>query len=84
MRIKTVLNKILNCHCLFAFIIFFPSEILFGQTESIGLFDRHEDVGNPKLKGMLFTVKKIRLICFPALVKISGQTSISFSMSGKK
>lgn len=51
MNIRRLLNTILN-NVLFVFlIVLFPSPLLFAQMEPIGMFDHHEDVGNPKLKG---------------------------------
>ena len=34
-----------------AWFMFFNSNILLAQMEPVGIFDHHEDVGNPKLKG---------------------------------
>jgi len=44
-------TDILSWNWLFVLIFFIPSYTLQAQMQPIGIFDHHEDIGNPKQKG---------------------------------
>ena len=49
---KLLLNAILNRASLVLSIAFLPAAFVFGQSlEPVGIFEHHQDVGDPKLKG---------------------------------
>lgn len=51
MHPKPLLHTIRHTGCLFLIAILFQSHTLLGQMEPLGIFEHHQDVGNPKLKG---------------------------------
>src|SRR5258708_4507609 len=51
MNAKSFWKIILNPHGLLVVALSFQFYTLFGQLEPVGIFEHHEDVGNPKLKG---------------------------------
>jgi Tol biopolymer transport system component len=48
---KKLLSTILNRNVFFVWILLSPYNLLLSQMLPVGLFDHHQDVGNPKLKG---------------------------------
>lgn len=52
MSLKLLLKAILNRSYLVLFIVSFQANFVYGQAlEPVGIFDHHQDVGDPKLKG---------------------------------
>lgn len=52
MLIHSFIRNYLNCFSLLVIILLSANaQILLGQTRGVGIFDDHQDVGNPKLKG---------------------------------
>src|SRR5688572_26026801 len=52
MSARLLLNAILNRKSLALLIVFFQMNSVFSQSlEPVGIFEHHQDVGDPKLKG---------------------------------
>jgi TolB protein len=47
-----------------AVLFFLQSSIVMAQTEQVGIFDQHEDVGNPKIKGAVVYNKEDQTYLF--------------------
>ena len=48
---KKIISAIKALSCQLAVFFFLQSSIVMAQTQPVGIFDHHQDVGNPKIKG---------------------------------
>jgi TolB protein len=84
MSAKYLLNAILNRTCLVLLVVF-QTTILFGQQlEPVGIFDHHQDVGEPKLKGSVVYDKENQTYTLSGAGKNMWATADQFHFAWKK
>ena len=68
---------------LFVLLLLF-SNAAFAQVDTLGLFEHHQDIGNPKISGSASYDKVTHTYTLTGSVIISGSTGMSFSFCTKK
>src|SRR3989337_187040 len=85
MSAKHLLNTILNRTCLVLLVVFFQAPLRFGQQlEPVGIFDHHQDVGDPKLKGSVVYDKENQTYTLSGAGKNMWATADQFHFAWKK
>ena len=85
MSIKLLLNALLNRACLVLLIAIFQATVLIGQQlEPVGIFDHHQDVGDPKLKGSVVYDKENQTYTLSGAGKNMWTTADQFHFAWKK
>jgi TolB protein len=67
-----------------AVFFFLQSSIVMAQTEQVGIFDQHEDVGNPKIKGSVIYNKEDQTYLFYGAGKNMWAKEDQFHFAWKK
>ena len=67
-----------------AVLFFLQSSVVMAQTESVGIFDSHEDVGNPKIKGAVVYNKEEQTYLFSGAGKNMWAKEDQFHFAWKK
>ena len=85
MSTKLLLNAILNRASLVLFIVILQSTIVFSQSlEPVGIFEHHQDVGDPKLKGSVLYDKENQTYTVSGAGKNMWATEDQFHFLWKK
>src|SRR5687768_3845101 len=85
MSVKLLLNAILNRSCLVLCIVLFRVTFLFSQSlEPVGIFEHHQDVGDPKLKGSVVYDKENQTYTVSGAGKNMWATEDQFHFLWKK
>ncbi len=85
MSVKLLLNEILNRACLVVLLIMVQTTLLPGQQlESAGIFDHHQDIGDPKLKGSVNYDKENQTYTLSGAGKNMWATTDQFHFAWKK
>ena len=85
MSVKLLLNAILNRTNLVLLIVFLQASVLFAQQlEPVGIFDHHQDVGDPKLKGSVVYDKENQTYTMSGAGKNMWATEDQFHFLWKK
>ncbi len=85
MSTKLLLNAILNRASLVLFIVILQANIVFSQSlEPVGIFEHHQDVGDPKLKGSVVYDKENQTYTVSGAGKNMWATEDQFHFLWKK
>ena len=85
MSVKLLLNAILNRISLVLSIVFLQATIVFSQSlEPVGIFEHHQDVGDPKLKGSVVYDKENQTYTVSGAGKNMWATEDQFHFLWKK
>ncbi len=85
MSLRLLLNAILNrAHLVLFLILFIASNVYSQQLEPLGIFDHHQDVGNPQLKGAVVYDKENQTYTMSAAGKNMWATEDQFHFLWKK
>ena len=85
MSVKLLLKAILNRVSLALSIFFLQANIVFSQSfEPVGIFEHHQDVGNPKLKGSVVYDKENQTYTVSGAGKNMWATEDQFHFLWKK
>ena len=84
MRIKFWLTLIPGRIPLILLLTFIHTTLLFGQFEPVGVFDHHQDVGDPKLKGSVVYDKENQTYTLSGAGKNMWATADQFHFAWKK
>jgi Tol biopolymer transport system component len=84
MRVRNLLHKMTKHGWLLASIMLLQAHTLFGQLDPVGIFDHHEDVGSPKLKGSVVYNKEEQTYTLSGAGKNMWATADQFQFAWKK
>ncbi|MBP6022536.1 TolB family protein [Ferruginibacter sp.] len=81
---KKIIAAVKALGCQLAVLFFLQSSVVMAQTESVGIFDNHEDVGNPKIKGAVVYNKDEQTYLFSGAGKNMWAKEDQFHFAWKK
>lgn len=81
---KKIIAEIKNFSYQLAILFFLQSSVVMAQTEPVGIFDNHEDVGNPKIKGAVVYNKEKQTYLFSGAGKNMWAKADEFHFAWKK
>lgn len=81
---KKIIAAVKASGCQFAVLFFLQSSIVMAQTQQVGIFSQHEDIGNPKIKASVVYNKDDQTYLFSGAGKNMWSKEDQFHFAWKK